>query len=190
SSSNAGEAGSNRMSQFLDWQQHTRSFEQLAAWAGEGYDVFTITGSGRPERVNGLQVTQQLLPMLGAQAELGTLFLESYDSPGATPPVVLSHGFWQRRFAGQPTVLGQSITLDNQPRTIIGVLADALRMRGSPPIGASLDVYLPLVRDPRADNIGGFMTVLGRLGPGITVDHALGELATRQKALAAERAFM
>jgi predicted permease len=190
SSGNAGEAGTNRMSQFLDWQQHTRSFEQLAAWAGEGYDVFTITGSAKPERVNGLQVTQQLLPMLGAQAELGTLFLESSDNPGATPTVVLSHGFWQRRFAGQPTALGQSITIDNQPYTIIGVLADDFRITGSLPIGASLDVYLPLVRDARADNIGGFMTVLGRLRPGITVDQALGELATRQKTLAAERAFM
>jgi len=190
SSGNGGEAGSNRMSQFIDWQQHTQSFEQLAAWAGEGYDIFTISGSGRPERVNGLEVTQQLLPMLGAKAALGTLFLEGHDRPGATPTVVLTHGFWQRRFGGQPTVLGQSITIDNQSHTIIGVLADDFPMTRSLPIGAALDLYLPLVRDPRADNIGGFMTVLGLLRPGATVDQALAELAARQTSLAAERAFM
>jgi predicted permease len=184
------EAGSNRMSQFIDWQQHTGSFEQLAAWAGAGYDIFTITGSGRPERVNGLPVTQQLLPMLGAKAELGTLFLEGHDLPDANRTIVLSHGFWQRRFAGRGDVLGQSITVDNEPYTIIGVVADDFPITNSLPIGASLDLYLPLAIDPRTDQLGGFMTVLGRLRPGVTVDQARDELAARQKVLAAERAFM
>ena len=58
--------GSNRLPQFADWQQHLKSFEQIGAWAGEAPDVFTVTGAGTPERVSGLRVTHQLLPMLGA----------------------------------------------------------------------------------------------------------------------------
>ena len=184
------EAGTNRYSQFVDWQQHAQSFEQLAAWGGAGYDVYTITGTGRPERVNGLEVTQQLLPMLGAKPALGTLFLDGHDRPGAPLTVVLGHGFWQRRFAGRPDILGQVLTIDNAPHSIIGVVADDFPLTSSLPIGAPLDVYVPLVLDPRKEQIGAYITVLGRLRPGIDAAHARAELAGRQKALAAERAFM
>src|SRR5688572_27620708 len=62
--------GSNRLPQFADWQQHLTSFEQIGAWAGGAPDVFTVTGVGTPERVNGLRVTHQLFPMLGG-SEIG-----------------------------------------------------------------------------------------------------------------------
>lgn len=184
------EAGTNRFSQFADWQQHAHSFEQLAAWGGAGYDVYTMTGTGTPERVNGLEVTQQLLPMLGAKAALGTLFLNGDDRPGASLTVVLSHGFWQRRFGGRADVLGRRITIDNQPHTIIGVVADDFPLTTSLPIGAALDIFVPFILDPRKEEIGGYITVLGRLRPGVAIEQARAELAARQKVLAADRPFM
>ena len=115
--------GSNRLPQFADWQQHLTSFEQIGAWAGEAPDVFTVTGAGTPERVSGLRVTHQLLPMLGATPVAGRLFHSGEDVPGAAATVVLSHGYWQRRFAGRPDIVGQSVTIENAPHTVIGVVS-------------------------------------------------------------------
>ena len=113
--------GSNRLPQFADWRGHLTSFEQIGAWAGDAPDVFTVTGGGTPERVSGLRVTHRLLGMLGATPATGRLFREGDDEPGAAQTVVLSYGYWQRRFAGSP-VVGQSITIENERYTIIGVV--------------------------------------------------------------------
>jgi putative ABC transport system permease protein len=120
--------GSNRLPQFADWRQHLTSFEQISAWAGDAPDVFTVTGGGTPERVSGLRVTHQLLGMLGATPATGRLFREGDDEPGAAQTVVLSYGYWQRRFAGSP-VVGQSITIENERHTIVGVVPTEFRYR-------------------------------------------------------------
>jgi len=184
------EAGTNRLSQFIDWQAHARSFEQLGAWAGEGYDIFTITGSGAPERVNGVEVTQQVLPMFGATAAIGTLFRDGDDRVGAPRTVVLTYGFWQRRFGGRNDVVGRTLIIDNDPYTIVGILREDFLLSSSLPIGAPLDIYLPFVLDPRKEDFGGFMTVIGRLRRGVTSSQASAEIAARQLALAAQRSFM
>jgi predicted permease len=173
--------GSNRLPQFSDWQEHLTSFEQIGAWAGDAPDVFTVTGGGSPERVSGLRVTHQLLDMLGAAPAAGRLFRDGDDAPGAAQSVVLSYGYWQRRFAGAP-VVGQSITIENEPHTIVGVVSTAFPLSGSLFASAPLDVYLPLAVDGNED-IGGFMAVVGRLRIGVTADQARAELASRQAAL-------
>jgi predicted permease len=173
--------GSNRLPQFADWQQRLTSFEQIGAWAGDAPDVFTVTGGGPPERVSGLRVTHQLLGMLGATPTSGRLFRDGDDAPGAAQTVVLSFGYWQRRFAGAP-VVGQSITIENEPHTIVGVVPTEFPLSGSVFASAPIDVYLPLAVDGNED-IGGFMAVVGRLRPGVTADQARAELASRQAAL-------
>jgi putative ABC transport system permease protein len=174
--------GSNRLPQFADWQQHLSSFEQIGAWAGGAPDVFTVTGAGTPERVSGLRVTHQLLPMLGASPETGSLFRNGDDAPGAAQTVVLSHGYWQRRFAGRAEVVGQSVTIENIPHLVIGVLAQSFPLSGSLFAGAPIDVFLPLAIDGNED-IGGFMAVIGRLRPAVTAEQARVELVNRQAAL-------
>ena len=159
-------AGSNRLPQFADWQQHLTSFEQIGAWAGDAPDVFTVTGDAAPERVSGLRVTHQLLPMLGAAPAAGRLFRDGDDAPSAEQTVVLSHGYWQRRFAGRPDIVGQSITIENVPHLVVGVLSPDFPLSGSLFAGAPIDVYLPLAIDGNED-IGGFMAVIGRLRPGV-----------------------
>jgi predicted permease len=173
--------GSNRLPQFADWQQHLTAFEQIGAWAGDAPDVFTVTGGGTPERVSGLRVTHQLLDMLGAAPTTGRLFRAGDDQPGAAQTVVISHGYWQRRFAGAPMV-GQSITIENEPHTIVGIVPIEFPLSGSLFASAPIDVYLPLAVDGNED-IGGFMAVVGRLRPGVTADQASAELASRQQAL-------
>ena len=173
---------SNRLPQFADWQQHLTSFEQIGAWAGAAPDVFTVTGAGTPERVSGLRVTHQLLPMLGGEAASGRLFRVGEDAPRAEQTVVLSHGYWQRRFAADPTIVGRSITIENVPHLVVGVLTPGFPLSGSLFAGAPIDVYLPLAIDGNED-IGSFMAVIGRLRPGVSADQASADLAARQTAL-------
>jgi len=172
---------SNRLPQFADWQQHLTSFDQIGAWAGQAPDVFTVTGGGTPERVSGLRVTHQLLSMLGATTAAGRLFSTGDDAPRAGPTVVLSHGYWQRRFGGAD-MIGQRLTIENQLHTVIGVVSAGFPLSGSLFAGAPIDVYLPLTIDGNND-IGGFMAVIGRLRPGVSPDQAQSELTSRQAAL-------
>jgi putative ABC transport system permease protein len=174
--------GSNRLPQVADWQQNLTAFDQIGAWAGDAPDVFTVTGAGTPERVSGLRVTHQLLEMLGASVARGRLFRDGDDGPRAAQTVVLSHGYWQRRFAARADIVGRSITIDNAPHLIVGVMSPDFRMSGSLFAGASIDVFLPLAIDGNED-IGGFIAVLGRLRPGVTVSQAQAELKSRQSAL-------
>jgi hypothetical protein len=139
--------GSNRLPQFADWQNNLTSFEQIGAWAGDVPDVFTVTGGGTPERVGGLRVTHQLLDLLGAAPAAGRLFRSGDDAPRAAQTVVLSYGYWQRRFGGAPDVVGQSMTIENEPHTIVGVVSTAFPLPGSLFASAPLDVYLPLTLD-------------------------------------------
>jgi predicted permease len=174
--------GSNRLPQFADWQQHLTAFEQIGAWAGSAPDVFTVTGAGDPARVSGLRVTQQLLPMLGARPVIGRLFHDGDDKPDAAGTVVLSHGHWQRRFSGRADIAGQPLTIGSEPHTIIGVLSPGFPLSGTLFGGAAIDMYLPLTVDGNED-IGGFMSVIGRLRSGVTPAQASAELASRQAAL-------
>ena len=120
--------------------------------------------------------------MLGASPVSGRLFRTGDDAPRVAQTVVLSHGYWQRRFAGRPDIVGQSVTIENTPHLVIGVLSADFPLSGSLFAGAPIDVYLPLTVDGNED-IGGFMAVIGRLRPGVTADQADAELASRQVAL-------
>ena len=163
--------GSNRLPQFADWQNNLTTVEQIGAWAGDAPDVFTVTGSGTPERVSGLRVTHQLLRMLGAAPASGRLFRPGDDAPQAAQTAVLSYGYWQRRFAGRSDIVGHTVTIENIPHSIVGVLSPEFPLPGSLFAGAPIDVYLPLAVDGNED-IGGFMAVVGRLRPTVTVDQA------------------
>ena len=95
---------------------------------------------------------------------------------------MLSHGYWQRRFAGRQDIVGQSVTIENTPHLVIGVVSSDFPLSGSLFAGAPIDMYLPLTIDGNED-IGGFMAVIGRLRPGVTTERADAELASRQAAL-------
>ena len=142
----------------------------------------TVTGAGTPERVSGLRVTHHLLGMLGASPATGRLFRDGDDAPRVPQTGGALHGYWQRRFEARPDIVGQSITIENAPHLVVGVLSPDFRMSGSLFAGASIDVFLPLEIDGNED-IGGFIAVIGQLRSGVTVSQAQAELASRQSAL-------
>ncbi len=104
---------------YIDWRDQSRSF---AAMGAADYWTPNLTGSGSPEHLWGLRVTQSLMPMLGIEPLLGRLFLPGEDQPGSEHEVVLSHRLWRRRFNSDPSVVGMPITLNGEAYTVIGVM--------------------------------------------------------------------
>src|SRR5215510_3301361 len=94
--------------QYLDVKAENQVFEQVAVTIGAS---FNLTGQGGPEHVDGARVSSSLFPLLGAKAILGRLLLPEEDSPGKAATVILSYGFWQRRFGGSPDVIGKTLIL-------------------------------------------------------------------------------
>lgn len=172
---------SNRLPQFIDWQRLS-SFSAIGAWAGKAPDVFTVTGSGRPERVDGLRVTAQLLPMLGARPQRGRLFRAGDDADRAPQTVVLSDSYWHRHFDGRDDAIGATMRIENVPHTVVGVLTADFPLSGSLMAGHAVDLYLPLELTPNLD-IGSFMVVIGRLAPGVSAERARTELAVQNRVM-------
>src|SRR3954466_3741222 len=121
---------------YLDWKAQAGDlFTRLGAGRRES---FNLTSSGEPERVQGRMLTAAGLPLAGAQPALGRLFGPEDDKPGAPRTVVLGHGFWQRRFGGDASLVGKSIQLSGESYSVVGVLPKDFRfLRGA-------DVYVPL----------------------------------------------
>ena len=104
---------------YLDWRRQNYSFEEMACYRSTRS---TVKGTGVPERLQGMQVNANLLPMLGTRVALGRLFNQADDQAGAERTVILSSGLWQRRFGGTPDAIGKTLVLDDEPHIIIGVL--------------------------------------------------------------------
>ena len=113
---------------YKDFRDQSTSYETVAAVQPLSY---TLTGSGDPERVTGMPITASLLPMLGIQPVAGRLIQPDDDRVGGAPVVMISYALWQRRFAGSHDALGKTLTLDNNPYTLIGVLPARISDRGS-----------------------------------------------------------
>ena len=166
---------------FLDWQQRSRSFEQVAAYRTEN---FTLTGEANPERMRGEMASSTLLSVLGIQPILGRAFTADEDHRGAAPVVVLTSSLWKTRFGGDPGVLGRTITLNEKLYTIIGVVpADNVLLRRISllvPIGQWTE---PLFWDR---GVGMGMRVVGRLKPAVSQQQAQSELDGIASALSSE----
>ena len=159
---------------FLEWKKQNTVFERLVAFAGSG---FNLIGTGDPERLIGLKVTEGFFAMLGAQPQLGRDFLVEEDQPGRNNVVVLSHGLWQRRFGGDPKILNQAITLSGQSYTVIGVMPETFRFGGGDEV---TELWTPMAFTAQeAQNHGGhYVAAMGKLKPGITSDQANSEMST------------
>lgn len=159
---------------FVDLEGGVAAFEAIGAVLEESKD---LTGRGEPVRLRVSQVTEQLLPMLGARAWRGRLFAADEFGPGGARVVVLTPGFWVRHFGGDGSAIGSTIVLSGEPHEVVGVLdpdfvqPEALRLAGT-------DVLTPLdLTRPDMQNRNMYvLTVAARLGPGATEASAGSEL--------------
>ena len=158
------------------YQRQTSVFQDVAA-----YDFtspgFNLTGD-RPEQLHGIHVTEGYFRLFGAQAMLGRTFTPLEDSPHGGKVVVLSYGFWQRRFGGDPAIVGKWLSLGNEPYTIVGVIGKEFF---SDP---DADIWLPFQFEPESTNGNQYFQAAARLKPGITL-----EAANAQMKLATEEYY-
>jgi putative ABC transport system permease protein len=150
--------------EFHFFERQTKVFQEVAAFdnAGPG---FNLTGS-RPEQVHGIHVTEGYFRLYGAPLAMGRTFTPQEDSPHGGKETVLSYGLWQRRFGGDPGIVGKSISLGNEPYTVVGVI-------GKDFVGdVQADLWLPFQFDPASTDMNDFFFVTGALRPGITVTQA------------------
>lgn len=149
---------------FQIWQQQTSIFKDVAAYdfAGPG---FNITGD-RPELIHGIHVSEGYFRVFGAPVILGRTFTQQEDSPNGGHVVVLSYGLWQRRFGGNPNVIGQALSLATEPYTIVGVLGRDFKT------DPEADIWIPFQFEPNSTNQGHFFLGAAMLKPGVTVAQA------------------
>ena len=157
---------------FLDWRAQTRDvFSGMAAFRR---DSFNLTGAGDPDRLAARMVGADFFDVLGAHPALGRTFTESDDAAGAPRTVVLSNALWQKRFASDPRVIGQTISLGGDSYTVIGVMPPSFRFL------VSSDIYLPigLWADQFKDrDTHPGISVVARTKPGISVERAQAALS-------------
>jgi putative ABC transport system permease protein len=163
---------------FQDWRAQAHAFEQMSARYNT---AFVLTGEGEPERVIGDRVTANFLSTLGVRPLLGRSFLPEEDRVGGDDRVViLDYGYWQRRFAGDPRIIGRQIQLSGQPFTVVGVVPKDFRLR------RDVDLYAPARADTTLPRRAEFMDVFARLKPGVSVAQADADLAAVLRHLAEE----
>jgi predicted permease len=166
-----------------EWRAASHDFADLAGWQDERAN---LTGPGSPLEVQVDRATTNFFQLLGTSALLGRAFTTSSDLSIAEPEVVLSHGFWQRHFAGDPHVVGRRLTLDGETFTVIGVMPAGFVIRTNELAESRAEAWLPLRLTPDfLRDGGGFLNLVGRLRPGVTAEHGQAELAAIAKRIEA-----
>ncbi len=158
-------------SNFADWRAQNRVFTDMAAWVGQ---TFNMSGAGEPEKLEGLRVTSNLLPLLGVEPILGRAFLPEEDRPGAGQVVIISYGLWQRRFGGSSQVIGSRVLLEGTEFTIIGVTPPSFYFPAR-----RQDVWVPLALGPEqisARVAAHYLSVIARLKPDVSPRQAQAEM--------------
>src|SRR5215471_9803886 len=158
---------------YLDYRARTRSFGPMAAAELWGP---SLTGSGEPEELHGVHTTAAIFDVFGVKAQQGRTFLADDDRPDAPRVVVLAASLWKRRFGGEPSVVGSTITLNREPYTVAGVLPDDFYF---PPFWAhDTEIYAPLAWTPaRAqDRAISTLRIFARLKPGVSWEQARADI--------------
>jgi predicted permease len=151
-------------------REQNKTLEDIGVYNG---DSLNVTGVGEPEHINGVDMTSGTLPLLRVQPAQGRVFTRNDDLPGTPPTVMLSYGYWQRKFGADPRAVGRMITLDGKPRQIIGVLPKGFQfMDYDDPA-----VVVPMQWDRSKTHLGNFSyEALARLKPGVTMEQASADL--------------
>jgi putative ABC transport system permease protein len=171
---------------FIRWQERTTAFERMAPF----YDYrVNLTGSGAPEEIVGMDVTPDFFPTLGVPPMLGRTFTADEGPEGHDAVTVLSHGLWQRRFAGDPGIVGQTLQINGRAITVVGVMPPDMRLflRRNSLAGKPAEMWMPFAfteahRNPR----GRYMSAIARLKPGVALTEAQAQMDTIAAGLATE----
>jgi predicted permease len=169
---------------FLDWKKDNRTFASMAIVRGNR--SFILTGLGEAEQVDAAFVSSEFFEQLGVNPVLGRMIAPDDDRIGAAPTVMITAGFWKRKFGSAPDVLGKSLTLDGRDYPIIGVIPTTFDLLGSL---RSLEVYVPIGQwsNPLLMNRAAGLGIhgIGRLKPGVSIEQARADMERVTRNLAA-----
>jgi predicted permease len=150
---------------FFTYRENGQTFREMGLWQRGGV---TVTGQGEPELVRSARVTYGTLQTLGVPAALGRWFSVEDDTPGGSDTVILMPGYWHRRFGGDSSIVGRTVTIDNRSHTVIGVMPDGFQF-----LGGETEVILPMRFDRNRLFLGNFSYQgVARLKPGVTLEQA------------------
>jgi putative ABC transport system permease protein len=168
---------------FTDWRAQNTSFSEMAATF---HGNFNLTGEGEPERINGSTVTSNLMRTLGVSAALGRTFQPDDDEHQDRRLVILSDGLWQRRFGADKGMVGRDITIDESSYSVVGVMPPGFKYpvqselwvlgRDRNAVSMSLIAQFPR-NDWNHERDAHFISVVGRLKPGVTLAQAQSDIA-------------
>ncbi|HEX9003613.1 MAG TPA: ABC transporter permease [Blastocatellia bacterium] len=162
-----------RVANFNDWRAQNKSFEDLGAYfAFFDYGSYNLVGVGEPERLIGVGVSQNLFSVLGIPPLLGRGFSDEESRWNGSQAVILSHNYWVRRFAADPGVVGRSLTLNDKPTVVVGVMPPTFDFASVFSPGSKIDILTPFPLTQETDRWGNTLAVIGRLKPGVTVAQA------------------
>ncbi|HYO84710.1 MAG TPA: ABC transporter permease [Bryobacteraceae bacterium] len=165
-----------RVANYQDWKRLNRSFEDMAAYfAFFDYGTYNLVGHGEPERLVGVGVSQNFLSFLGVSPEIGRNFSGDEAKWNGPKAVILTNGLWQRRFGGDPAIVGRSITLNDSSFTVAGVLPASFDFSAVFTPGSRVDMVVPFPLTPETDRWGNTLAVIGRLKPGVSIQSAQAE---------------
>src|SRR5215475_830018 len=164
-------------SAYFIFREQSRTFQDIGLYRrglrGAG-DAVNVTGTGEPERVPALGVTDGALPLLGVTPLLGRFFTREDDSPGTAETVILTYGYWSRKFGGDRSVIGRTLEVDGKPHTIIGVAPEGFRL----PDQTNLAMILPMKLNREKTYLGTFaFSGIARLKHGVTLQQANTDVA-------------
>jgi putative ABC transport system permease protein len=166
---------------FADWREQNQVFEQLAAYTDR---TFNLTGAGEPERIQGALVSPAFFPMLGIKPPLGRVLLPEEDHPHKVFSVVISERLWRRHFNSDPQIVGQTIRLDSESFTVVGVVPEIADVTGLP---TDTEVWISMSHSSGFDNRRGhYLNVIARLKPGVTREQAQADMNRIAGRLAAQ----
>ncbi len=154
---------------FQHFRQQTSVVQDVAAFNS---GIVNYTGGNFPEQLQSDRVSADYFRLFGVPAELGRTFTAEEDRPNGERVVVLGHRFWVRRFHRDPDIIGKTISLSNEPYTVIGVLRDFSREE----FGVQPQVWIPFQLDPNTEDQGHYFLSAGRLKPGVTLEQAKARL--------------
>jgi predicted permease len=161
----------------VDLREQNRSFADLAgyfAFYGVGDNI--LGGQGTPERLSSVPVSCNFFPVLGVEPELGRQFTAEECKWHGPKAVLLSHGFWERRFASDRSIVGRPLTIDNEPVTVAGVLPASFDFSSIFAPGSHVDFFAPFPLTAETDRWGNTMAMVGRLKPGVSIGSAGAEI--------------
>jgi predicted permease len=155
---------------YFVFREQGKSWEDIGLWTS---DSVNMTGRGNPEQIDAVDVTDGTLPLLGARPLLGRTFTRKDDRPGSPATTILTYGFWQRRFGGSTSVIGQRVMMDGVAHEVIGVLPKSFRFVEGDPAA-----IMPMQLDRSKTFLGNFgFNGIARLKPGVTLGQANAETA-------------